>query len=113
MKKLLTGLAIAVAMIFAAPSAALAKKSKDASASASAAKAEEKSDKVDLNTATADELKAVDGIGEAISKKIIDCREKKLLKAKDELKERCDVREQDYVKFADKVIAKQAKGKKK
>ena len=110
MKKLLTALTIAAAMIFAAPSTALAKKSKDASASA--AKTEVKSDKVDLNTATADELKAVDGIGEAIAKKIIACRAKKPLKAKDELKERCDVREQDYAKFSDKVIAKQGKAKK-
>ena len=109
MKKLLTVLAVALAMVFAAPSVALAKKAKDAAP----AKTEEKSDKVDLNTATADQLKAVDGIGETISKKIIDCRKKKLFKAKDELKERCDVREQDYAKFADKVIAKQAKGGKK
>ena len=108
MKKLLTALAVAMAMVFAAPSAALAKKSKDASA----AKVDAKSDKVDLNTATADQLKAVDGIGEAIAKKIVACREKKPLKAKDELKERCDVRAQDYVKFADKVIAKQGKAKK-
>ena len=109
MKKLLTALAVAVAMIFAAPSAALAKKSKEKPAE----KTEEKSDKLDLNTASKAQLMELDGVGEVYSDKIIKCREEKPLKAKDELKERCGVPDATYDKMIDKVIAKHVKPAKK
>ena len=107
MKKLLSALAIAVAMIFAAPSAALAKKTPE-KAPAKAAPAAS-SEKLDLNTATKAQLMALDGVGEAYSEKIVKCRTEKPLKAKDELKERCGIPDATYAKITDKVIAKQAK----
>ena len=109
MKKLLGSLAIALALVFAAPTAAFAKKSKEAK-EATEVKAKAK---LDLNKATKEQSMEIDGVGEAYSDKIIKCREEKPLKAKDELKERCGVPDATYDKMIDKVIAKHVKPAKK
>ena len=101
MLKLLRAIAIAVALAFAAPSIAFAK-SQPADKKASAKKTE----KLDLNTATEDELKALPGIGDAYSKKIIEGRP---YKAKDELVEKKIIPKATYAKIKDKVIAHQVK----
>ena len=59
---------------------------------------------VDINSASADDLKGVAGIGDAYSKKIIDNRP---YKRKDELVKKKVVPQATYDKIKDHIIAKQ------
>ena len=73
-------------------------------------KAMKKSGPIDINTATAEELQSIPGIGEAYSKKIIEHRP---YARKDEIVKKAGVPQATYDKIKDQIIAKQSSAGKK
>jgi competence protein ComEA len=74
--------------------------------SGNAMKAQPSADKLDINTATKDQLKALPGIGDAYSQKIIDGRP---YRAKNELVQKKIIPQSTYDKIKDSIIAHQVK----
>jgi DNA uptake protein ComE-like DNA-binding protein len=90
-------------LLFTLPLAGPAQKpAKSAPAAKPAASSAAATDKIDINTATADQLKAIPGIGDAYSKRIIDGRP---YTAKNQLVSRGILPQGVYDKIKDQIIA--------
>ena len=92
---------IALSFALASVSPALAQAKSDPAPKSSPAM---KKEPLDLNSASADDLKALPGISDATAKKIVDGRP---YKRKDELVQKKIVPQGTYDKIKDQVIAKQ------
>ena len=101
--RILRNMFLAAALLSTLPLALNAQKASTAKSAATAATA---TDKVDINTATADQLKAVPGIGDAYSKRIIDGRP---YTAKNQLVSRGILPQGVYDKVKDQIIANKKK----
>lgn len=89
---------LALALLFTLPLAVIAQKS----AKPAVASAATPDNKLDINTATADQLKAFPGIGDAYSKRIVEGRP---YTAKNQLVSRGVLPEAVYNKIKDSIIA--------
>ena len=95
---LLVTLAFALASVSPVLATSKAPAAKDKSGAAA------KTEPVDINSASADELKALPGIGDAYAKKIVDGRP---YKRKDGLVQKKVVPQATYDKIKDQIVAKQ------
>ena len=103
MKRILIALiaALAFTITCAAQAQGTAKK---APAAARQAAAQQQTELIDINTATADQLKTIPGIGDAYAAKIVKGRP---YRAKNELVQKKILPQGVYDKVKDKIIAKQ------
>jgi DNA uptake protein ComE-like DNA-binding protein len=101
--KLLSVMSLGLTLAFAAPPKKEAKKV-DAKVDVQKADTKKAAEPMDINTATADQLKTIAGIGDAYSAKIIKGRP---YKRKDELVQKGILPQGVYDKVKEQIIAKQ------
>jgi competence protein ComEA len=106
-KKLLAQIAVLIFALSLVSGMAVGQDKSTMAAPAAAAKAS--TEKLDINTATVDQLKALPGIGDAYSKKIVDGRP---YRTKLDLVHKKIIPQATYDKVKDMIIAKQAKADK-
>jgi competence protein ComEA len=97
-------LALLIALVFALSTPVLAQTKTETAPKADKAPAPAKKDVLDINSASADELKTLPGVGDAYAKKIVDGRP---YKRKDELVQKKVVPQGTYDKIKDQIVAKQ------
>ena len=104
MNRRIIGFAVPLALALALAGSALAASTTTSARAAHSTSTKAAVMKVDLNTATRDQLMALPGIGEATADKIIAARP---FKSKNELVSKKIVSEKEYGKISAHVIAKQ------
>jgi competence protein ComEA len=102
-RRVLAAILLIAASVFAAMPLSLAAQSKSANAPVASP-----TDKLDINTATPDQLKSFPGIGDAYAKRIIDGRP---YTAKNQLVSRGIIPQGVYDKIKDSIIASKPKTK--
>jgi len=106
-RKLMAQIAVLIFALSLVNSMAVGQAASNGSAMAAPAQtAKPEADKLDINTATKDQLKALPGIGDVYSQKIIDGRP---YRAKNELVQKKIIPQATYDKCKDLIIAKQVK----
>jgi competence protein ComEA len=105
MRRILIALAVVVVFALSSGAADTSKKAvKTGAAALQQPAAQKTADLIDINSATADELKAIPGIGDAYSAKIIKGRP---YRAKNELVQKKILPQGVYDKIKDRIIARQ------
>jgi competence protein ComEA len=108
-RKLTAQIAVLLFLLSLVSGVAVAQSNSDSTMATAEQMAKNTADKLDINTATKDQLKALPGIGDAYSQKIIDGRP---YRAKNQLVQKKIIPQSVYEKIKDLIIAKQPKSDK-